>query len=133
MKDDRQLDLLADEQALVDDQLAIAGHGAGRVVLDRQHAELGLAGEHRVGDRFEGRPVDPLEIGQELAAGLVRIGARLALISDDTLHHASPIRAPSEAISRAKPGKLVPIMSGLVDRDRRRLARPSTRKLIAMR
>src|SRR6185436_12641857 len=128
MEDDRQLDLLADEQALADDQLAVAGHRAGTIVLDRQHAELRLPGEDRVGHRLEGRPVDPLEIGQELAAGLMRVSARLALISNDTLHPVSPIPAPSEFISPAKPGKLVPIISAASTATGRRQARPRTRK-----
>ena len=67
------------------------GDAAGDRVLDRDHAELGLAGSERAEAILEGGAGDRLVIRIGLAAGEMRIRARLALEDDLFLAHA-PIR-----------------------------------------
>ena len=55
------------------------GDAPGERVLDRDHAEIGLAGGDRLKAVLEGRLRHGLAVGKDLEAGDVRVGAGLAL------------------------------------------------------
>jgi hypothetical protein len=76
---DRQKPLADDVQIRSRQQVMDVGDAAGDRVLDRDHAEIGLAGGDRRQRVLEGRAGQRLCVGKGFGDGDVRIGARLAL------------------------------------------------------
>ena len=75
--------MLADDvQAGIRHQVVDVGDAAGHRVLDRDHAERGLAGTDRGEGIFEGGAGQRLAVGIGVAEREVRVGARLALEHD---------------------------------------------------
>ena len=87
---DRQEPFGDDVQAGCRHQVMDVGDAAGDRILDRDHAEVGVAGAERGEAVLEGRAGHRLVVGIGLAAGEMRIRARLALEDDLLLRHASP-------------------------------------------
>ena len=76
-------EVLADDVEIgVGQQVMDVGDAAGDRVLDRDHGEARFARLHRLQRVLERRAGDRFQVGERLAAGEVRIGARLALIDD---------------------------------------------------
>ena len=76
-------EVLADDVEIgVGQQVMDVGDAAGDRVLDRDHGEARLARLHRLQRVLERRAGDRFEVGKRLAAGEVRVGARLALVDD---------------------------------------------------
>ena len=72
------------------------GDAAGDRILDRDHAEIGLAGGDRRQRILEGRAGHRLGVGIGLGDGDVGIGTRLALERDfELLGHAGPFSSRS--------------------------------------
>ena len=74
-------------------QVVDVGDAAGDRILDRDHAEIGLAGDKRRKAILESRAGHRLVVRIGLTAGEMRIRARLALKNDLLLGHVSPCRA----------------------------------------
>ena len=79
---DRQERLGDDVQAGTRHQVVDVGDPAGHRVLDRDHAEIGLAARHRVERVLEGRARHRVGVGIGLLAGDVGIRSGLALEHD---------------------------------------------------
>jgi len=86
---DRQEVLADDMQLGVRQQVMDVGDAPGDRVLDRDHAELGLAGLDRRQRVLEGRARERLAVGIDLARRDVGIGAGLALERDFQFAHGS--------------------------------------------
>ena len=76
-------EVLADDVEVgVRQQVMDVGDAAGDRVLDRDHGIARLARLHGGQRVLEGRAGDRLEVGKDLAAGQMRVGAGLALVGD---------------------------------------------------
>ena len=93
---DRQEPFADDEQAGSRQQMMDVGDAAGDRILDRDHAEIGLARGDRGQRVLEGRAGQRLGVGIGLDDGDMGIGARLALECDfELLGHGGPFSSRS--------------------------------------
>ena len=93
---DRQEPFADDEQAGLRQQMMDVGDPAGDRILDRDHAEIGLARGDRGQRVLEGRARQRLGVGIGLDDGDMGIGARLALECDFELFgHGGPFSSGS--------------------------------------
>jgi len=79
---DRQEVLTDDVEARLRQQMVDVGHASGERVLDRNHGVARLARLNGGNGVLEGRAGQGLEAWEDLVAGEMRIGARLALVRD---------------------------------------------------
>ena len=92
---DRQEPFADDEQAGLRQQMMDVGDPAGDRILDRDHAEIGLARGDRRQRVLEGRARQRLGVRIGLDDGDMGIGAGLALECDfELLGHGGPFRQP---------------------------------------
>ena len=78
-------------------QMVDVGDPAIGRVFDRQHGQIGLAAAHRLDHVFEGAAGQGVHVGAGIAAGLMAIGAELAL-KGDQIGFLAHLRAPTQQI-----------------------------------